>query len=132
MLGCVILVATNSRLIIENLLKYGLLYNPVAFLKVGCPRGTLLMGCIAVGSMLNICSRVSDTLSNDCGVQAAVPPANNLPLLFCWPALPLFACLALCIECLGAVRLHFEKKVPFVSLPIWLANQSGGVQLQRK
>ncbi len=37
MLGCVILVTTNSRLIIENLLKYGLLYNPVAFLKAAVP-----------------------------------------------------------------------------------------------
>lgn len=37
MLGCVILVTTNSRLIIENLLKYGLLYNPVAFLKAAAP-----------------------------------------------------------------------------------------------
>ncbi len=37
MLGCVILLTTNSRLILENLLKYGLLYNPVAFLKAAAP-----------------------------------------------------------------------------------------------
>ena len=75
MLGCVILVTTNSRLIIENLLKYGLLYNPVAFIK------------------------------------AAVPPAGNLPLLCCWPALLVFAGVALAIEQLGALRVHFERKV---------------------
>lgn len=75
MLGCVILVTTNSRLIIENLLKYGLLYNPVAFLK------------------------------------ATVPPAGNLPLLCCWPALLVFAGTALAIERLGALRVHFERKV---------------------
>ena len=75
MLGCVILVTTNSRLIIENLLKYGLLYNPVAFIK------------------------------------AAVPPAGNLPLLCCWPALLVFAGVALAIEQLGALRVHVERKV---------------------
>lgn len=78
MLGCVILVTTNSRLIIENLLKYGLLYNPVAFIK------------------------------------SAVPPAGNLPLLCCWPALVAFAGAALAIERLGALRVHFERKVRVV------------------
>ena len=49
---------------------------------------TLLMDCIAVGSMLNNAVECPDTLNNACGVQAAVSSANNLPLLFCWPALP--------------------------------------------
>ncbi len=73
MLGCVILVATNGRLIIENLLKYGLLYNPLAFL------------------------------------EAAAPPADNAPLLACWPALAGLAGLCLAIERLAAWRLAAER-----------------------
>lgn len=125
----VILVAVNFRMILENMLKYGLRFNPLTFLRTALtPSGAPATAAVprrrrqpaspaecALHQAAEIagCSAQPPPTHSAPSPRCPPPPsapAGNLPLLLCWPLLLLFALAAHGIERFGVRLLAMEQR----------------------
>ena len=126
-----ILAATNFRLILENMIKYRLRFNPLTFLRTALTPSGEQQGLPVFQSSGEAAPPLSQLLTTWCPSgswrwlvapgrgcrrppcpcpRRAVRPAGNLPLLLCWPLLACFALCALGIERFAVRLLGMEQR----------------------